>query len=40
MVVKIKYDVAAGAAMKEFVGLKPKLYSFLVDDKIYIVNNG
>ena len=40
IVVKIKYDVVAGVAMKEFVGLKPKMYLFLVDDKIYILNNG
>ena len=25
-------DETAGAAIEEFVGLKPKVYSFLVDD--------
>ena len=25
-------DETAGVAIKEFVGLKPKMYSFLVDD--------
>ena len=25
-------DKTAGVAIKEFVGLKPKMYSFLVDD--------
>ena len=25
-------DETAGAAIKEFVGLKPKMYSYLVDD--------
>ena len=25
-------DEISGAAIKEFVGLKPKMYSFLVDD--------
>ena len=31
MVGKTK-DETAGGAIKEFVGLKPKIYSFLVDD--------
>ena len=31
MVDKMK-DETAGAAIEEFVGLKPKVYSFLVDD--------
>ena len=30
---KVK-DEAAGVAFKEFVGLKPEMYSYLVDDSI------
>ena len=32
MVGKVK-DETGGVAMAEFVGLKPKMYSFLLDDK-------
>ena len=32
MAAKMK-DVTGGAAFDEFVGLKPKMYSFLLDEK-------
>ena len=31
-------DETADVAIKEFVGLKPKMYSFLVDDSMIVVS--